>query len=110
MVTRLLVALVAVAALAVFAGASVAKDDAAGDTHSGVVVSAGEGKLTMSDKDGTNEHTHKVKADAKITCDGKKCTLEDLKEGYFVKVTTSGVREDEIHAPAASFTVETGAF
>ena len=81
MVTRFLVALVAVAALAIFSGVSLAeKDDAAGDTHSGVVVSAGEGKLTMTDKDG-KEHSHAITADAKISCNGEACKLEDLKKG-----------------------------
>ena len=99
MVTRLLVALVATAALAVFAGASLAaKDDAAGDTHSGVVVSAGEGKLTMSDKDGKNEHTHDVATDAKVSCDGKACKLEDLKKGATVKVTTKDKKAIKIEA------------
>jgi hypothetical protein len=30
-----------------------------------------------------------VGATVKITCDGKKCKLEDLKEGFTVKVTMS---------------------
>ena len=102
MVTRLLVALVAVAALTVLANVSlVAKDDAAGDTHSGVVVSAGAGKLTMTDKDGTNEHTHDVAADAKISCDGKECKLEDLKKGNSVKVTTKDKKAIKIEAKTA---------
>ena len=96
MVTRLLVAFVAVAALAVFASASIAaKDDA---THSGVVVSAGEGKLTMSDKDGKNEHSHDVAADAKVSCDGKECKLEDLKKGASVKVTIKDKKATKIEA------------
>ncbi|MBC7851890.1 MAG: hypothetical protein IAF94_00495 [Pirellulaceae bacterium] len=87
MVTRFLAAFVAVAALAVLTSVSLAeKDDAAGDTHSGVVVSAGEGKLTMTDKDG-KEHSHDITADAKISCDGKECKLEDLKKGTSIKVT-----------------------
>jgi hypothetical protein len=57
-------------------------------THEGKVVKAGDGQLTMTYKDGTNKHTHKVPASAMITCDGKECKLEDLKEGCFVKVTT----------------------
>ena len=48
---------------------------------------AGDGRLTMTDKDGTNKHTHRVPATAMITFDGKECKLEDLKEVYFVKVT-----------------------
>ena len=99
MVTRLMVALVAVAALAVLtSGSLAAKDDAAGDTHSGVVVSAADGKLTMSDKDGKNEHSHDVAVDAKISCDGKECKLEDLKKGTSVKVTTKDKKAIKIEA------------
>ena len=54
--TRLLIALVATAALAVFTNVSLADKDAA-DTHSGVVVSVADGKLTMTNKDGTKEHS-----------------------------------------------------
>ena len=98
MVTRFLVALVAVAALAIFSGVSLAEKDDAGDTHSGVVVSAADGKLTMTDKDGKNEHSHDVAADAKISCDGKECKLEDLKKGTSVKVTTKDKKAIKIEA------------
>lgn len=54
--------------------------------HQGKVVSAGDGKLTMTDMDGKNEHTHMVPTTAKIKCDGKECKLEDIKAGYTVKV------------------------
>lgn len=57
-------------------------------THEGIVVKAGENKLTMTDKEGKNEHTHLVAKDAKITCDGKECKLDELKKGLTVKVTT----------------------
>lgn len=62
---------------------------AAEKMHDGMVVSAGDGKLVMTDKDGGNKHTHNVAVDAKITFDGKEIKLEDLKEGNFVKVTTN---------------------
>jgi hypothetical protein len=62
---------------------------AAEKTHEGMVVTAGDGKLAMTDKDGSNKHTHNVAVDAKITFDGKEVKLEDLKEGNFVKVTTN---------------------
>jgi hypothetical protein len=39
----------------------------------GKIVQVGDGKLTMTNKDGASELTHKVKADAKIIGDGKKC-------------------------------------
>lgn len=56
-------------------------------SHEGIVVSAGNGKLTMTDKDGKSEHTHAVPADSKISLDGKACKLEDLQKGFYVKVT-----------------------
>jgi hypothetical protein len=94
MLHRSVVAVLVVLVLAFFASQPVLGEEKGGKTHEGKIVKVGDGKLTMTKKDGTNEHTHKVKADAKITCDGKKCTLEDLKEGYFVKVTTSGDEEN----------------
>ena len=88
MVTRLLVACVAALALtAITTAPAWATADDKGDTHTGMVVSIGAGKLTMSDKDGKNEHTHDVAKDAKITLNNKECKLEDLKKGTTVKVT-----------------------
>ncbi len=57
----------------------------AADTAEGAV-KAGDGKLTIQDKD-KKEHSCTVAKDAKITCDGKECKLEDLKAGVKVKVT-----------------------
>jgi uncharacterized protein (TIGR03000 family) len=62
---------------------------AAEKTHEGKFVKAADGKLTMTDRDGSNKHTHKVAADATITSDGKEVKLGELKEGTFVKVTTN---------------------
>lgn len=61
----------------------------AGDdkVHEGKVVKAGDGKLTMTFKGDEKKHTHDVAKDAKITLDGKPAKLDDLKEGYQVKVT-----------------------
>jgi hypothetical protein len=70
-----------------FAAAATAADEK-GDTHEGKIVMAGNGRVTMTDKDGKNEHTHEVAQDAKVSCDGKECRLEDLKKGYSVKVST----------------------
>jgi len=67
----------------------------AANSHKGKVVEAGGGKLTMTDMEGKNQHSHEVPSDATILCDGKKCGLEDLKAGSTVKVTlekTSGQR------------------
>ena len=80
-------ALTAVAILAFAFSTAVAEDTKPKPgTHEGKVVKAEAGKLTMTDKDGKNEHTHAVPAGAKVTCDGKACKLEDLKAGCSVKV------------------------
>jgi hypothetical protein len=83
---RLCVTLMAVLALTLCVFGVALADDKA-NPHEGIVVKAGEGKLTMTDKDGKNEHTHQVARDAQITCDGKQCRLEDLKQGFQIKVT-----------------------
>ena len=72
--------------LAMLSQAAISAADKAG-THEGTVVSAVEGKLTMTDKAG-KEHTHMIAASAKVTLDGKDAALTDLKKGDKVKVTT----------------------
>ena len=59
----------------------------AADSHQGKVVSAGDGKLTMTDTAGKNQHSHEVAADAAISCEGKTCGLTDLKAGDSITVT-----------------------
>ena len=73
-------------ALAFFASQSAFAEE---KTHEGKVVKAGDGKLTMTDKDGNNKHMHNVSASATITRDGKDSKLADLKEGDLIKVTTN---------------------
>lgn len=68
--------------------------------HEGLVISATEGKLLMSDKEGKNEHTHMVPAGTKVTLDGKDAKLSDLKKGDAVKVTADP--EGKVVAIAAS--------
>jgi len=75
----------AFAALAVFMSAPVL----AADMHQGKVVKAGDGKLTMTDTAGKNEHTHEVAPTAAVTCEGKTCGLVDVKAGDMVTVTTA---------------------
>jgi len=58
-------------------------------THEGIVVKAGDGKLTMTLAGGKNQHTHDVAKNAKITLDGKQAKLEELKEGMSVTVATN---------------------
>lgn len=60
---------------------------AADKTHEGTVVSAAEGKLVMTDKEGKNEHSHVIAAGTKVTLDGKDAKLVELKKGDAVQVT-----------------------
>ena len=89
MLRRTMLALAAVA-LVVWAVPAFAEEEKPG-THEGKVVKVEVGKLTMTDKEGKNQHTHAVPATAKITLDGKEAKLEDLKAGAKVKVTTEKV-------------------
>lgn len=97
-VLPLFLALLALFALA--ASSSLAEDKKAdkekGNTHTGVVVNAAAGKLTMTDRDGKNQHTHEVAPDAKITCDGKECKLEDLQKGFAVTVTVDSKGDKKV--------------
>jgi Cu/Ag efflux protein CusF len=94
MVRRSLLALAAVAFVMWAAPASA--DDLKAGTHEGKVVKVDGNKLTMSDKDGKNEHTHAIPADAKITVDGKDAKLADLKAGTAIKVTAEK-KGDAVH-------------
>src|SRR5215207_63616 len=85
MIRRTMLALAAVAFVA-WTVPAFAEEEKAG-THEGKIVKVEGTKLTMSDKDGKNEHTHAIPADAKITLDGKEAKLTDLKAGTKVKVT-----------------------
>ena len=58
----------------------------AADKHEGKVVEASNYKLTMTDMDGTNQHSHMVATNAKVTRDGKTAKLDDLKKGDIVEV------------------------
>jgi hypothetical protein len=73
-------------AVALFLTAQVSAQKAA-NTHEGTVVKATAKELIMKDKAG-KEHKHTLALTAKVTCDGKACRLEDLKEGQKVRVTT----------------------
>src|SRR5262245_14743588 len=70
-------------------GALLVRVSAAADekSHEGVVVSAGDGKLVMTDASGGKEHSHKIGPAAKITVDGKAGKLEDLRKGMKIRVT-----------------------
>ena len=80
-------ALLAAVALVAWVAPVYGEEEEKAGTHEGKVVKVEAGKLTMSDKEGKNQHTHAIPADAKITLDGKAAKLEDLKAGQAVKVT-----------------------
>ena len=82
------VALLVVAMGLMVVGVRAEEKKADPDRHEGKIVKVDGNKLTMTDKDGKNEHTHTLAADAKISCDGKECKIEDLKPGFRVVVTT----------------------
>jgi uncharacterized protein (TIGR03000 family) len=54
-------------------------------TQSGKVVSVGNGALTFTDHAG-NRQVVQVTPGTTITCDGKECKLEDLKEGFPITI------------------------
>ena len=102
MTVRTLPMCLALLALAFLAAVPALADDKKDkDTHEGLVVQAKGDRLTMTDMDGKNEHSHQVAADAKITLDGKDCTLADLPKGAKIKVSMA-VRGDSKVAGAAS--------
>jgi hypothetical protein len=86
MVQRVLMALAILGLLCMVGAPALAADET---TAEGTVVKAGDGKLTIADKD-KKEHSCTVGKEAKITCDGKACKLDDLKKGVKVKVTLEG--------------------
>jgi hypothetical protein len=57
-----------------------------GQVHSGLVVSATNDMLVMTDADGKNPHSHMVDSGAAITIDGKPAKLPDLAKGDAVQV------------------------
>jgi hypothetical protein len=74
------------------------KDKVAGPSEKsmdGTVVSVSADKLTMTNKEGKDKHTHALAAGMKVTCDGKICKAADLKPGMRIRVTTDN---EEPHA------------
>jgi len=64
-------------------------DAGASQSHEGLVVSAKDGALTMTDVNGSNKHTHNIAKDVNIQLNGKAATLNDLHQGDFVTVTVN---------------------
>jgi hypothetical protein len=78
------------------------KDTVAGPsekTMEGTVVSVSADKLTMTNKEG-KDHSHTLAANVNVTCDGKVCTVADLRSGMRIRVTT------EHEAPHAATRIE----
>jgi hypothetical protein len=85
----LLVAVAAVVLLLGTAGAAqVQNQDKNNDknAHTGKLVKVTGNQFTMTIKG--KEHKHILANDAKVTCDGKTCKLDDLKTGITLTVTT----------------------
>ena len=57
------------------------------ETHEGKIVSVSGNQITSTCIEG-DEHHHTLAKDARVTCDGKKSKLNDLKAGMPVRVTT----------------------
>ncbi len=84
MTSRILSLSVAAVALVALSGVPLrAADD---KLHEATVVKAGDGKITLTFKGDDKKHTHDVAKDAAITLDDKKAKLDELKEGFPVKV------------------------
>jgi hypothetical protein len=77
------------AAVAMFAMPMAIPEVSAADpqAHEGTVVTAGSGKLTMTDASG-KQHMHQITDTVRITVHGKPGKLEDLKAGMRIRVTT----------------------
>ena len=57
--------------------------------HMGKVVAIADGKVTISNEDGSGEHTHAIPADAIVTVNGANARLDDLRNGDRISVTTT---------------------
>ncbi len=58
------------------------------NTHEGTVVRVSDNKLVMKLTGEEDEHTHVLADDGRVTLDGRKCKLEDLKPGQKIRITT----------------------
>lgn len=80
-------------ALALFLGQTAFAEE---KSHEGLVVKTAEGKLTMTMKDGSNEHSHDVTKETKVFLDEKAAKLDDLKKGFHIKVWMDGKKVTKI--------------
>jgi hypothetical protein len=86
MLSRILALSVALVAVSLAGLPLHAADDKVYEGHI-VKVNVAESQITLHFKGADKPHTHDVAKDAKITLDGKKAKLEDLKEGFSAKFT-----------------------
>lgn len=77
--------MVAVALAVALGGPRLAAADA--KVREATVVTAGDGKLTLTFVGGPRESTHGVARGADITLDGEVADLGDLKEAFVIRVT-----------------------
>jgi hypothetical protein len=85
---RLLSLIVVGLAFGMFLGSAVADQPQATNAHDGKFVSASGNQFTMSDDKGA-QHTHTLATNGKVMLDGKDSSLQNLKPGMRVKVTTA---------------------
>lgn len=57
------------------------------NTHYGKLVSISGNTFVMTNENG-KKHSHTIMTNAKVTCDGKSCNMEDLKAGMKIRVST----------------------
>jgi hypothetical protein len=84
MLTRILLATIAITAAMAISGSELL---AADETHEGKVISVSEGKITVFDKRDNENDTFNVNAQTKILRNGKPAKLTDIQPGDSAKVT-----------------------
>jgi len=71
------------------------------DVMSGEFVRARQDEIIMTGKDGDKEHGHKLASDVQIMVEGRKATVQDLKPGMKIRVTTRDGEATRIDAEKA---------
>lgn len=79
--------ILAAAVVAIASVATATFADKEEKVHEGLVLSVTAETLVMTDRDGKNEHAHKVDDGTAVTIDGKPAKLPELAKGDKVKVT-----------------------
>jgi len=63
------------------------KSEVCGHSHEGKLVRVSGNTLVMTNCEG-QEHSHSMAPDAKVSCDGSDCRVQDLTAGSKIRVTT----------------------